>query len=239
MAGGRSLKPFYITLGLVAAVGVVLIARSMGQPGGSASPSTPFPTPIAVAAGARGVVLGSESAPVEIAEYSDFQCPFCARFAVLQMPDIRDRLVANGRLRWRFMHFPLEGHANTRPAHLAAACAREQGRFWEMHDAIYQGQGDWAESRRPAGFFRDYAERLGLNPDQFRSCVETERAMPEVEADRLRGDSLGVNSTPTFFVNGRHLPEVPTYDQIKAIVDSIAPVAPAGAATPNAGTPHR
>lgn len=237
MAVGRSLKLFYITLGLVAAGGGALITRSMGEHGGSLS--TPLPPPVAVAAGPRGGVAGSDSAPVEIDEYSDFQCPFCARFAVLQLPDIRDRLIASGRVRWRFMNFPLDGHPNTRPAHLAAACAREQGKFWEMHDAIYQGQGDWAESRRPERFFRDYAERLGLNRDQFESCMDTQRPMPQIEADRLRGESLGVNSTPTFFVNGRQLADVPTYDRIKAIVDSIAPVAPAGAAARNARTTRR
>ncbi|MEK6609734.1 MAG: DsbA family protein [Gemmatimonadota bacterium] len=234
MAGGRSLKHFYIALGVMAVVGVTLIVRSTSQSRGSAGQPSPLLPPIAALSGPRGVVLGSDSAPVEIAEYSDFQCPFCARFSVLQLPDIRDRLINTGRVRWRFMHFPLDGHPNTRPAHLAAACAREQGKFWEMHDAIYQGQGDWSESRRPAGLFRDYAERIGLDPDRYGSCVESQRAMPEVEADRQRGDSLGVNSTPTFFVNGRQLQDVPTYDQIKAIVDSIAPVAPAPAAVTGA-----
>ena len=155
MAAGRSLKPFYIGLVVVAVTGGLMIARSMNQSRGSAPGPGVLLPPIALASGPRGVVLGSDSAPVEIAEYSDFQCPFCARFAVLQLPDIRERLINTGRVRWRFMNFPLDGHPNTRPAHLAAACAAEQGRFWEMHDAVYQGQGDWSESRRPNGFFRD------------------------------------------------------------------------------------
>jgi protein-disulfide isomerase len=238
MAVGRSLTPFYIGLAVVAVAGGALIYRSMGSRA-SAAPGA-LPPPLAVASGPRGVVMGSDSAPVEIAEYSDFQCPFCARFAVLQLPDIRDRLIATGRVRWRFMNYPLDGHPNTRPAHLAAACAREQGKFWEMHDAIYQGQGDWAESRHPERFFRDYAERIGLDRGRFDQCVDAQHAMPDVEADKLRGDSLGVNSTPTFFVNGRQLADVPTYDQIKAIVDSIAPVTPpAAAAPPRAGAARR
>ena len=228
MAAGQSLKPFYIGLGVVAVAGVALIARSMGG-SGTAVPAAVLPLPIAVANGPRGVVMGSDSAPVEVAEYSDFQCPYCARFSVLQFPDIRDRLINTGRVRWRFMNFPLDGHPNTRPAHLAAGCAREQGKFWEMHDAVYQGQGDWADSRRPERVLREYADHIGLNRDQFDQCMQTQRAMPEIEADRQRGDSLGVNSTPTFFVNGRQLQEVPTYDQLRAIVDSIAPVNPPAA----------
>lgn len=229
-AAGRSLTPFYVGLGAILVIGGALIARAAMEKGSSsaaAQPASVLPT-LAALSGPRGVAMGSDSAPVEIAEYSDFQCPYCARFAVLQMPDLRDRLVASGRVRWRFMHFPLDGHPNSPAAHLAAACANEQGKFWQMHDALYQGQGDWSESRNPERMFGDYAERIGLDRSRYGQCVRERRAWPQVLADKARGDSLGVSATPTFFVNGRELPALPTvtYDLLKAKVDSIAPLAP-------------
>jgi protein-disulfide isomerase len=225
-AAGRSLTPFYIGLGVIAAVGAVLIATRVR--GGSAPPLTLEPTGVPVAAGPRGVVLGSETAPVEIAEYSDFECPFCARFAVVQMPDVKQRLIETGRVRWRFVHFPLEGHLKSPHAHLAAACARRQGRFWEMHDLIYLNQDEWVASRRPEAVLARYAERLALDMAQYRQCMDGREAWGEVLADKALGDSLGVNATPTFFVNGRPAPaRMSTYDQIRAVVDSLAPPAAA------------
>jgi protein-disulfide isomerase len=226
MTEQRSLKPFYLAMAALAIAGAVLIGRAVSQRGASPpSLAAPLPMSLGAAAGPRGVALGSESAPLEIAEYSDFQCPFCARFAVLQLPDIKQRLVETGRLRWRFMHFPLDNHRNSPAAHLAAACAGEQGRFWPMHDMLYMAQDEWAASRRPERQFREYARRLDLDDSRYESCVTEQRPWPQVLADRRFGDSLGVNSTPTFFVNGRPLATVPSFDEIRAIVDSLAPSA--------------
>lgn len=234
MAAGRSLTPFYIALALIVVAGGALISRSAGGRRGdlSLAPTATMP-PIA---GPRGVAMGSDSAPVEVAEYSDFECPYCARFAVLQLPDIEQRLVATGRVRWRFMHFPLDGHEKSPQAHLAAACANEQGQFWRMHDAIYQSQADWVASRRPERLLRDFAQRLGLDMGRYDSCVREQRAWTGVLADRRLGDSLGVGATPTMFINGHKLQDVPTFDELRHLVDSIAP--PAGTA-PAPGAPRR
>ncbi len=226
MAGGRSLTPFYAGLAILAAGGTLLIARQSGR-----RPRAPslVAAVMPVGPGPRGVVQGNDSAPIEIAEYSDFECPYCARFAVLQLPDVKQRLVDAGRVRWRFIHFPLANHLQSPHAHLAAACAREQGRFWEMHDAIYAGQDEWVAARRPDRVLEGYAERLGLDRDRYRSCVQEQRAWPEVLADKALGDSLGVNATPTFYINGRLLDEgPPSYDRIRRIVDSLTPPAPSG-----------
>ena len=224
MAAGRSLTPFYTALAVIAVAGGVLIAVSAGRRGSGALSVSETATMPPIA-GPRGVAMGSDSAPVEIAEYSDFECPYCARFAVLTMPDIEQRLVATGRVRWRFVNFPLDGHQKSPQAHLAAACAQEQGRFWPMHDAVYQRQADWVSDRRPERTLRGLAERLGLDMGRYDGCVSERRAWNAVLADRRLGDSLGVNSTPTFFVNGRKLSDVPTFDQLRALVDSIAPAA--------------
>ncbi len=233
-AAGRSMTPFYVALGAIAVVGGALIVTRMQ--GRSAPPlTTTVLGPIA--AGPRGVVEGSADAPVEVAEYSDFECPWCARFSVLQLPDIRARLIAAGRVRWRFLHSPLPQHTRAPEAHLAAACANRQGRFWPMHDLIYQNQDDWVASRRPAQVIRGYAERVGLDMSAFRQCVDRRDAWGDVVADKALSDSMGVSGTPTFYVNGRLFDEVPglTFDRLRQIVDSLAPAAPA----PPPGAPRR
>jgi len=231
MAARGPLRNFYFALGVIAVLGVFLIVRQVNDPGRSVSETYRNAPVTPVRPGALGHTLGSDSAPVEIVEFADFECPACAHFAILQFPYVRERLVSAGRLKWRFMHFPLQGHTNSPSAHLAAACAGEQGRFFEMKGAIFNRQNVWASQRRPERQFRGYAQGLGLDLSRYDSCVETRRAQPQVDADYAEGERLGVNSTPTFFVNGRMWPTGLDYDRIRAIVDSLAPVGgPPGAA---------
>ncbi len=130
------MKGFYQLLVAVAVIGGgVLWYVSQRTP----SPASPVaapggPLPVAAADGFRGYTLGTASAPIEITEYSDFECPFCASFATVQMPVIREQLIATGKVRWRFRDYPLPSHAYSRYAALAAQCAGEQSKFWEMHD---------------------------------------------------------------------------------------------------------
>jgi len=219
MAAGKPLTRFYLALAVIAVVGGALIARSAMK----RQPPLTADTVAPLATGPRGVVLGSDSAPVELMEFSDFECPWCARYDVLQMPDIRQRIVSTGRLRIRFVHFPLSIHQKSPYAHLAAACANEQGRFWDMADTIFGNQDEWVESTNPAGVLEGYARRVGLDMDRYRSCVQERRTWGRVMADKQLGDSLGVSGTPTFYVNGRLWPDVPSADQVLHIVDSIAP----------------
>lgn len=223
MAAGK-LTPFYIGLGVVAVGGAVWIASSMKGPGMPALDTSARPP---VSAGPRGVVFGSDSAPVELLELSDFECPWCARYAILQMPDIKQRLVPGGRVRVRFIHYPLAMHRKGPMAHLAAACANEQGRFWQMHDLIFENQQEWVAGNT-ARFMRQYAERAGLDLSRYDSCVDEQRAWGQVLADKALGDSIAPGAgTPTFFLNGRLLSDAPSYDQLRRLVDSLAPVAAA------------
>ncbi|MGA2382273.1 MAG: thioredoxin domain-containing protein [Gemmatimonadales bacterium] len=229
---GRSLKPFYLLLGAIAVVGAVLIAVFGGGPAMPDLAASSDCQNLPAGAPAKGVALGPDSAKVKIDEYSDFECPWCARFAVLTEPDVRQRLVPTGRVRWRYMNFPLDGHPNSPAAHLVAACALEQGKFWQMHDALYMGQSDWTEARNPMRLFLQYANRIGLNTDSLRACVTAKRPWPEIQAEKCEGIRLGVGGTPAFFVNGHPLSDIPVYDDLVKIVDSItAATAAAPAAT--------
>lgn len=227
MAEGRSLTPFYVVLAVLAIGGGALVLRSTLM-----KPLPPLSLETAglpLSTGPRGVTIGSDSAPVELMEFSDFECPWCARYAVLQMPDIKQRLIPDGRLRVRFVHYPLNGHQKSPFAHLAAACGHEQGRFWEMHDLIFENQEEWYRAENPDRFLTGYAERAGLDMDRYRSCVSERRMWNQVLADKALGDSLGISGTPTFYVNGRPIEGTASADQIAAMVDSIAPRTPAAA----------
>ena len=218
MAAARSMTPFYAGLGAVAVVGIALIGRAALH---RSAPPLTMDTIAPLASGPRGVTLGSDSARVEIMEFSDFECPYCARFAVLQMPDVRSRLIETGRVRWRFVHFPLQGHLKSPTAHLAAACASEQGRFWQLHDLIYERQGEWTEDRDLVGALTNLAAQAGVDRARFDQCMSQRSAWGRVLADKALGDSIGINGTPTFFVNGRQVPDVPSFDRLRAIVDSL------------------
>jgi protein-disulfide isomerase len=228
MAARKSLTPFYVALAVIAVGGGALIASGAFR---SAPPPLTLDTIGQLATGPRGVVIGSASAPVEVWEFSDFECPYCARFSILSMPDIRTRLVETGRVRWRFVHYPLQGHMKSPTAHLAAACADEQARFWQVHDILYETQDTWTSARNLVRAVTDAAVRGGVDRARFDACMnERGAAWGRVLADKALGDSIGISGTPSFFVNGRQVVELLTYDRLRAIVDSLAP---AGAAAPD------
>jgi len=173
--------------------------------------------------GFRGYVKGSASAPVEITEYADYQCPFCQTFATLQMPTIEDRLIETGRVRWRYRDFPLQQHSFARLAAHSAACADEQGKYWEQHDRIYEGQSNWAQARNAASIFRDYARGIGLNVEQYDACMNAGKYAGRIQASLNEGVQLGVSSTPTLLVGDRLYRGRFDSDAIIKLVDSLAP----------------
>ena len=219
------LKRFYLLLFGVAAAGLAVLAFLVTRP-----PSVSIPVDVKVqpsdTAGFRGYVLGSASAPVEISEYADYQCPSCLHFEEIQFPDVRDRLIQTGRVRWRYRDFPLAQHKFSRVAAHSAACADDQGKFWEQHHAIYVGQPDWSFKRDAAAIFRDYAKQNGLDLGRYDACMQSARYAGRIQASLEEGMKVGVQATPTFLIGGRLYSGVQTYDAIKAIIDSLAP--PAG-----------
>ncbi len=220
MAGdGRSMKRFWIILAVVAGAGALALWSASRGGGTSVAANTSAPP---ASDGFEGFVLGSPDAPIEVVEYSDFECPYCARFAVVQMPTIRTQLIETGRVRWRFRDFPLPAHAYARYAAHAAQCAGEQGRFWEMHDQLFFHHA-WAQTNRdPARLFRDYAGTIGLDTDAYNACMDSGRYAGRIEASRREGEQLGVRGTPTFFVGGRLLTGQSS-DDFKRVADSLAP----------------
>ncbi len=212
------MKGFYVLLAAVAVVGGGMMWYS-AQRKPAAAPSAP----VAVVPGAdgfRGYTMGAASALLEVTEYSDFECPFCASFATVQMPVIREQLIATGKLRWRFRDFPLPTHRYSRYAALAAQCAGEQGKFWEMHDRLFE-QHQWAQTGdNPRALFRDFARAAGVDLDKYDACMDSQRYAGRIEASVQEGEAAGVRGTPSFYVNGRPFGRS-TSDDFKALVDSL------------------
>ncbi len=217
------LKPFYAVLAVVAVIGLGVLGYLLAKP---ATVSIPVNVTIQPSdtAGFHGYVKGSESAPVEITEFADYQCPFCQTFATLQMPTIEERLIKTGRLRWRYRDFPLQQHPFSRVAAHAAACADEQGKFWDMHSRIYEGQAEWSEARDAAPILLGYAKAAGLDLGRYEACMSSGKYAGRIQASQEEGSRLGVSSTPTLLVGGRLYQGRFDSDAIVHLVDSIAPL---------------
>jgi len=215
------MKRFYLMLGvLTLALGAMLDYLLKTNP---SAPRAANQAPAAVVDdGFRGYTLGSDSAPVEVTEYGDFECPACASFAVVQMPTIKEQLIATGKVRWRYRDYPLPMHPYARLAAHAAQCAGEQGRFWEMHDQLFMNHG-WAQTgNNPTGLFRDFARAAGLDVSRYGACMESGRFASRIEFSRQEGEQRMVNGTPTFFINGTLYTEKNNSDAFKAAIDAAA-----------------
>jgi len=168
------------------------------------------PPRVAVSDGGRPS-KGPTKAPVQIIEFSDFECPFCFRVN----PTVAQVLSTYGdRIRLVYRHLPLPNHPNARPAAEAAACANEQGKFWEYHDRLFADQ-----SKLAAADLKKHAADLGLDAGKFNACVETRRFQKDVDADMDAAQLLGVSGTPHFFINGRPLSGAQPLESFKEIID--------------------
>ena len=218
------MKKFYLVLGGVAVVGVGALLYLMGKP---KSVSIPVNVTVQAAdtAGFRGYLLGADSAKLEVTEYADYQCPVCQDFETIQFPTVRQQLIETGLVRWRYRDFPLDMHRHARVAAHAAACAEEQGKFWEMHDALYRNQAHWSPMRNAAGAFSDYAKGAGLDVAKYDGCMNSAKFAGRIQASLDEGLKLGVNGTPNFVIGGRLYQMTMPSDSIRAIVMRALPAA--------------
>ncbi|MBN1687493.1 MAG: DsbA family protein [Candidatus Omnitrophica bacterium] len=145
---------------------------------------------------------GPEDAPVQIIEYSDYQCPAC-RFSQGVLHGFMKQYP--GAIRLIYHHFPLQGHPWSSFVHQAAECANEQGLFWVFHDYVFSHQSEWSTPLSPTQKILSYARDLGLNLDQFAACLTNEGTKRRIQKEKATGDDLKVNATPTFFVNGQRV----------------------------------
>lgn len=160
----------------------------------------------------------SEPKTVQILKYSDYSCPACAAYVPLE-----EQLKAEygDLVEFGYRHFPLQSFRHSALAAYSAEAARNQGKFKEMHDMIFENQQDWSPGHVNAReYFISYAEELNLDIDQFEADLESEAIHDKVESHRQEGIRRTVNSTPTYFIDGHKLRQNPqSYDQLKSIVE--------------------
>jgi protein-disulfide isomerase len=216
-------KAFYWLLGVIALIGVAALGYVASKP--KAAPTDVKDIADTTNAGAaQGYLMGKVDAPVKILEYADFECPGCAGFATVTEPDVRTRIIEPGLASITYYDFPLTQHRNTLAASNAAACADEQGKFWPMHDRLFQAQDEWngEATDRPKPFFKRYATEVGVDVAKWESCYDARKYQKRISANLADGLRRGVGSTPSFIIGNKLYRGMGGYDELKAIVDSIA-----------------
>lgn len=148
---------------------------------------------------------GNKDAAVTLTEYGDYQCPYCQQYE----PTVEQVIEANkDKIRFQFRNFPLVSlHQNAFAAARAAEAADLQGKFWEMHNLLYQ-TGNWqvwTNSSSPSNNFNQYAQQLGLNTEKFKKDFVSDTVNARINADMAAGNKLGITGTPTFFLNGKQV----------------------------------
>lgn len=188
------------------------------QPTPEPAPSEPVDVPIGDAPS-----IGEADAPVTIVEYTDYQCPYCSRHFEQTYPQIVEEYVETGVVRYVFKDYPLTSiHPQALVAAQAARCARDQGAFIEMHDALFSRQEEWSGKGNAIEVFVGFAEEFGLNGDVLAQCVESGEYEEAVLADLDEGTSLGVRGTPTFFINGRYLDGARPLSSFEEVINELA-----------------
>ena len=154
---------------------------------------------------------GPVDAPVVMIEFSDFNCPYCGRFARETLPLLRENY--DGRIRFVYRDFPILGDSSLQAA-IAAECADDQGAFWDFHDLLFENQGGFNQE-----LFIRFGEELGLDIEQFTVCQDDPATRDEIGGDFAVAQRLGVSGTPTFFINGRPVVGAQPYEVFQSVID--------------------
>lgn len=173
-------------------------------------------------------VIGDPNAPITIIEFSDFECPFCARFHVQTLPALMSEYINDGKVKLVFRDFPIQSiHPNALSASVAAECANEQGKFKEMHDVLFDNQRQWSngETVDAVTLFMQYASAMELEQEQFDSCLTNGKYIDEIRGDLSDGRDYGVAGTPGFFVGNDEIGYVELkgaqpFESFKKVIDA-------------------
>lgn len=157
----------------------------------------------AAAAADFGYVTGLATAPVTVVEYSDFGCPYCAQFALRSYPELHTEFVLSGQVRWIYVPFVIGRFPNGGPAALAAECAGEQGRFWPMHDLLFQHQAEWRREGPADDVFLALADSAGVDLPRFQECYRENHPAERIQMHNDLARGAQVRGTPSFRINGR------------------------------------
>lgn len=159
-------------------------------------------------------VRGDKNTPLTIVEFSDYQCPYCAKFYQQTLPSIEEQYIKTGKVKLIYRDFPLDIHENAQKAAEAAECAGEQNKYYEMHDKLF-------ESGVAGGItsFKQYAKEIGLDTAKFNQCLDSGAMVGEVQKDLSDGKQLGVSGTPAFFINGQMLTGAQPFSTFQQVIE--------------------
>jgi len=189
-SGWRSILPFIIVVVVAVVLIVILISGSL------AKPTTPTNTE------RDKTSLGNASAPVQVVEFGDYQCPACGSFYVNLEPTLVQNYVNPGKVYFTFIPFSFIGPESIRAAE-AAYCAMDQGKFWDYHDTLYNNQRGENQGGFSDANLETFAQNLNLNMTDFKSCFEGNKYQQLVNDNIATGNSKNVQSTPSFFVDNK------------------------------------
>jgi len=162
---------------------------------------------------------GNKNAKVTIVEFADLRCPFCKQLFSDTIPQLRKDYIDTGKVQFYWRQYPFLGPASTVAAN-GAECANEQKKFWEFHDYMYTNQPDESDiSMYTTDKLTEIAGNLGMNADQFKTCLDTKKYDKNASADLAAGQKAGVSGTPTLFINGQSVVGAQPYNAIKTIID--------------------
>ncbi len=173
-------------------------------------------------------IIGNPNAPIAIIEFSDFQCPFCARFHVQTLPLLLEEYIEQGKVKLVFRDFPIQSiHPNALPAAVAAECANEQGQFKAMHDMLFDNQNQWSKQETDVALsiFTQYATEIQLDQNTFDSCLTSGKYIEEIRNDLEDGRSYDVTGTPGFFIGNDDIGYVELkgaqpFESFKKVIDA-------------------
>jgi protein-disulfide isomerase len=165
---------------------------------------------------------GSASAPVTVYEMSDFQCPYCRRFALETFPTLEREYVGTGKVRWIFVNFPIsEIHPNAAAAAAVALCAARQNAFWRVHDFLYTYQDTWAPLKEPGPFFTTLADSAKISKKAMLTCLESPDTPKEIQSEAEGSRRAGANSTPSFYIEGGLMSGAQSLEVFRRVLDSV------------------
>ncbi len=192
---GRSSRGVLVTASLLSA-----LAAANPQSGLAQAAVVPDDATALISRADRGRVLGSDEAPIRVVEISDFECPFCARFNRETFHALDSLYVKTGKVQYVWIGFPNPSHPRAFPAIEAAFCAGSVGKFWQMHDLLFNNQSEWIDAPNPNEVFARFASGLGIDVASFAVCIGHDRMAPLIVRDYEGVVRAGITQTPFFIV---------------------------------------
>lgn len=207
------IKRIFIWLGVFAVLAIMISVMTLAASKNEADVSGKLETPVSQ----DDWSFGTTTAKVTLVEYGDFQCPACQAYHFALKKLLEER---GNEISFVFRHFPLITiHPNALPGALASEAAGKQGKFWEMHDLLYEKQTDWSNDVSAEQRFVEYAKELGLDTAKFLTDYKDPVLRDKITDSYKSGMHSGVSGTPTFFINGEKIVNPGNYDELKAIID--------------------